>query len=53
MNTIAFLKSGRRNTAPRNSNLWYNMRKATVAQLDRALASEAEGCWFDPSQSHQ
>ena len=26
---------------------------ATVAQLDRALASEAEGCWFDPSQSHQ
>ena len=25
---------------------------ATVAQLDRALASEAEGCWFDPSQSH-
>ena len=27
--------------------------RATVAQLDRALASEAEGCWFDPSQSHQ
>ena len=21
--------------------------------MDRALASEAEGCWFDPSQSHQ
>ena len=34
---------------------WYNISRfcATVAQLDRALASEAEGCWFDPSQSHQ
>ena len=28
-------------------------RKATVAQLDRALASEAEGCGFEPRQSHQ
>ena len=33
---------------------WYNssVAFATIAQLDRALASEAEGCWFDPSQSH-
>ena len=23
-----------------------------VAQLDRALASGAKGCWFDPSQAH-
>ena len=27
-------------------------QKATVAQLDRALASEAEGCGFEPRQSH-
>ncbi len=25
---------------------------APVAQLDRASASEAEGCWFDPGQAH-
>ena len=25
---------------------------ALVAQLDRASASEAEGCWFDSSRGH-
>ena len=27
--------------------------RAPVAQLDRALASGAKGCWFEPSQAYQ
>src|SRR5262245_20207578 len=26
--------------------------RVPVAQLDRASASEAEGCWFEPSRAH-
>ena len=29
------------------------LRCARVAQLDRASASEAEGCGFDPRRAHQ
>ena len=34
---------------PRARLCGFAARCATIAQLDRALASDAEGCWFDPS----
>lgn len=33
--------------------LSFFLRKAFVAQLDSALASEAEGCGFEPRRAHE